>query len=160
MTGRLIGIARRAVRRAPMETLERALVGVDFGVEGDQKGKKHEKRRITVLAREDWEAALADLPPEGRALLWTTRRANLFVEGVRLPRAVGGALQIGPLVLEITGETNPCHLMEEAFPGLLSALTPEWRGGVTCRVLEGGEIALGQAAEVLIAPPERRRVLP
>ncbi len=160
MTGRLIGIARRAVRRAPMETLGRALVGVDFGVEGDQKGKKHEKRRITVLAREDWEAALADLPPEAKTLPWTTRRANLLVEGVRLPRAVGGALQIGPLVLEITGETNPCHLMEEAFPGLLSALTPDWRGGVTCRVLEGGEVALGQPAEVLIAPEERRRVLP
>jgi MOSC domain-containing protein YiiM len=160
MPGRLIGIARRAVRRAPMETLERGLIGVDFGLEGDQKGRKHESRRITVLAREDWEAALAALPPEGGASPWTTRRANLFVEGIRLPRAVGGVIQIGPVVLEVTGETNPCHLMEEALPGLLSALTPEWRGGVTCRVLEGGEVALGQPAEVLIAPVERRRVLP
>lgn len=160
MTGRLIGIARREVKRAPMETLERALVGVDFGVEGDQKGRKSDKRRITVLAREDWEAALAELAPEGRTLPWTTRRANFFVEGIRLPRAVGGAIQIGPVVLEITGETNPCHLMEEAFPGLLSAMTPDWRGGVTCRVLEGGLVALGQPAEVLIAPVEKLRVLP
>jgi MOSC domain-containing protein YiiM len=160
MPGRLIGIARKAAHRAPVETLDRGRISVEGGLEGDHRGPKHPMRRITVVAREAWEAAVAELPADAADLPWTARRANLLVEGVRLPRAVGGVIRVGPIVLEITGETNPCGRMEEACPGLLQALSPEWRGGVTCRVVEGGEIALGDAIEVLIAPVERTRVLP
>jgi MOSC domain-containing protein YiiM len=160
MSGRLIGIARKHERRAPVETLDRGRITVEGGLAGDHRGPKYPKRRITVIAREAWEAALAELPADAAGLPWTARRANLLVEGVCLPRAVGGVVQIGPVVLEITGETNPCERMEEAWPGLLEALTPEWRGGVTCSVVEGGEIALGDAVDVLIAPVERTRVLP
>ena len=160
MTGRLIGIARRSASRAPMETLETGRISIEAGLEGDARGAKYPKRQITVLAREAWEAALADLPAEAAELAWTTRRANLFVEGVRLPCAKGGVLCIGPVALEITGETDPCGRMEEAYRGLLKALHPDWRGGVTCAVREGGPIALGEAVEVLVAPEERVRVLP
>jgi MOSC domain-containing protein YiiM len=156
MTGRLIGIARRSGRRAPMEELRDGLITVEAGLEGDFRGAKFKSRQITVLAREDWEAALLDLadlvgPPD---LPWTMRRANLYVEGLRLPRAKGGVVRIGQVVLDITGQTNPCHRMEEARRGLLAALHPYWRGGVTCRVREGGAIALGDSAEVIVAPAE------
>ena len=159
---RLIGIARRAKSRVPMEELTEGRVTVEAGLTGDFRGAKFRTRQITVLAREDWEAALLDLagltgPPD---LPWTVRRANLFVEGVRLPRAKGGVLRIGPVVLEITGQTNPCHRMEAAHAGLLSALHPNWRGGVTCRVREGGSIRLGDAVEILVAPPEHVIRLP
>ena len=30
--------------------------------------------------------------------------------------------------------------MDEAEPGLMAALKPDWRGGVCCRVIQGGEI--------------------
>jgi MOSC domain-containing protein YiiM len=157
MSGRLIGIARRSGKRAPMEELVAGEVTVEAGLTGDSRGAKFKSRQITVLAREDWEAALLDVsdlmgPPD---LPWTTRRANLYVEGIRLPRAKGGVLQIGPVLLEITGETNPCSRMEEAHKGLLSALHPYWRGGVTCRVSEGGPIRLGDEVTVLLAPPDR-----
>jgi len=33
--------------------------------------------------------------------------------------------------------------MDEASPGLREALEPDWRGGVCCRVLKGGLIAVG-----------------
>jgi MOSC domain-containing protein YiiM len=145
-----------------MEELDRGIVTVDGGLVGCFRGAKFKTRQITVLAREDWEAALLDLselmgPPD---LPWTTRRANLLVEGVRLPRAKGGVLRVGPVKLEITGQTNPCHRMDEAHGGLLSALHPEWRGGVTCRVLVGGELALGDDVEVLVAPKEHVIRLP
>lgn len=164
MTGTLIGIARKSARRAVVETLERGRIDVETGLEGDHRGAKLEARRVTVMAREDWEAALADLPadvpPEARALPWTTRRANLLVEGVRLPRAKGGVFAVGPVALEITDQCAPCSRMEEAQRGLLRALAPDWRGGVLCRVLEGGSLALGDAVEVRHAPEERARVLP
>jgi MOSC domain-containing protein YiiM len=160
--GRLIGIAVRSGHRAPMQTLERACVAVGGGVEGDYKGAKHPRRGVTVLAREAWEAALAALPfePDAAPLAWTARRANLLVEGIALPRAIGGIVRVGPVMLEVTYPTTPCRRMDEARPGLLRALYPDWRGGITCRVLEGGDIMLGNGVEVLLSPPERRIRLP
>ena len=162
MSGTLIGIARRAKKYAPMELLQQGDVSLEAGLAGDTRGAKFITRQITVLAREDWQAALLDLgdlmgPPD---LPWTTRRANFFVEGVRLPRAKGGVLRIGAVVLEITGQTNPCHRMEDAHAGLLSALHPNWRGGVTCRVREAGHVALGDPVEILVAPKEHVIRLP
>ena len=162
MTAHLIGIARHAKSRAPMEILAEGMITFESGLTGDYRGAKFKSRQITILAREDWEAALLDLSdlmgtPD---LPWTTRRANLYVEGVRLPRAKGGVLRIGPVVLEITGQTNPCHRMEEAHTGLLSALHSQWRGGVTCKVREGGLIKLGDRIEILLAPKEHVIRLP
>jgi MOSC domain-containing protein YiiM len=59
--------------------------------------------------------------------------------------------------LEVTGQTYPCSRIEEAHAGLLKALAVNWRGGVTCRVLSGGQVGLGDAVEVLVCP---REVLP
>jgi MOSC domain-containing protein YiiM len=42
----------------------------------------------------------------------------------------------------------------------LSALAKDWRGGVTCRVLEGGPIGLGDEVEVLAQRPLVVRRLP
>jgi MOSC domain-containing protein YiiM len=162
MTGTLIGIARRGARGSPMEEIATIAIHAGGGLDGDHKGLKFPKRGVTVLAREAWEATIADLkdmfdPPQ---LPWTTRRANLLVEGVRLPRARGGVVTIGPVKLEITGETSPCQVMERAHPGLLKALHREWRGGVTCRVLEGGQVSIGDRVDVLVNPPEVTPRLP
>jgi MOSC domain-containing protein YiiM len=157
--GRLIGIARRPAPRAPMEEVAAGRIGIDTGLDGDHKGPKFALRRITVLAREGWEAALAELEPPAQ-LPWTTRRANLLVEGVRLPRARGGVVRIGPVLLEVTYPTQPCQRMEEAYAGLLKALHPDWRGGITCRVIEGGTVRLGDEVRVVVSPPERNIRLP
>jgi MOSC domain-containing protein YiiM len=160
MKGRLIGIARRPARRAPMKIVDRVLISEESGVEGDHKGAKFKRRAVTILAREDWEAALADLGGGSEDLNWTVRRANLLVEGIRLPRALGATLRIGPVLLEVTYPTTPCARMEEAREGLRRALYPEWRGGVTCRVLEGGEVAIGDPVAVVQSPPEKQIRLP
>jgi MOSC domain-containing protein YiiM len=148
-TGRLIGIARRDAKRAPMETLQHSRIGVEFGVEGDFRGLRRPgkvaRRQVTVLAREGWEAACAEL---GRELPWTTRRSNLLVEGIHLPRHAGDVLAIGDVRLEVTVEVEPCERMEEAAPGLQAAMRPDWRGGVGCRVLAGGDIAIGDAIRI------------
>ena len=57
-------------------------------------------------------------------------------------------MRIGDLQLEITGETDPCARMEEQVSGLRQALTPDWRGGVTCRVRSSGRIAVGDAVSL------------
>lgn len=145
-----------------MVVIERGRISVEAGLEGDHKGAKFRNRAVTVLAIEDWQRALAELTDLAGPvpLPWTVRRANLLVEGLRLPRARGAILSVGPVRLEVTYPTQPCARMDEAHAGLLKALHPEWRGGVTCRVIDGGEIAIGDRVEILHAPPEHVRRLP
>lgn len=139
---KLLGIAVRTASRAPMRTLTRARVSLERGVEDDLRGRPGE-RQVTVLAREAWDRACAEL---GAELDWTTRRANLLVEGLDLEQSRGRRIAIGTLVLEVSGETDPCQRMDEQRDGLRAALTPEWRGGASCRVLSPGEISVGDAA--------------
>ena len=144
MAGRLIGIARAAIKRGAMEILDAVLVTVEAGLEGDRRGIKP-GRQVTVLFRDGWEDACRDL---GEALPWTTRRANLYLEGVERPRATGGRITVGPVVLEVVEEVRPCLVMEQARRGLKRAMTPDWRGGVACNVITGGRIVLGDAAQI------------
>ena len=141
-----------------MQRTAEGIVSVAAGLEGDCKGMKFPRRQITVLAMEDWQAALEEIGAGD--LLWTVRRANLLVAGVVLPRAAGGILRIGPMHLMVTAQTYPCARMEQARTGLLKALAKDWRGGVTCRVIEGGRIAVGQPVEVVASPPEAKPRLP
>lgn len=150
MTGRLIGIARRERKRAPMEELQRARIEADAGLEGDSRAR-FRNRGVTLIAREAWEAALADLGAAD-ALPWTLRRANLLVEQLELPRKRGRLIQVGGALLRITGETDPCNRMEEQRKGLQAALAPDWRGGVTCRVVRGAEVALGDQVAIVDEP--------
>lgn len=147
--GTLVGIASRVASRAPMAVLDAVEVSVAAGIVGDCKGLKFRKRQVTVLAEEAWAAACAAV---GAELPWTARRANLLTRNVIFPRARGARLSIGGLLLEVTGQTYPCRRMEEVRPGLLKALAPEWRGGLTCTVIAGGAIRLGDAVEILSSP--------
>jgi MOSC domain-containing protein YiiM len=144
--GRLAGIAWRAARHAPLVAVDSAAVTRAGGVATDARGRPG-PRQVTVLAVEDWAAATAaaatDLP-------WTTRRANLLVSGIGLRDSAGAELRIGAtLRLRITGETEPCRRMEAAAPGLRAALEPGWRGGVTCRVVADGTVAVGDAVRLV-----------
>jgi len=144
MTGKLIGIAKVAELRAPLQKMESSNITVEAGIDGDARGRKL-NRQVTVLFRESWEDACRELDVE---LPWTTRRANLLVAGVDAPQSVGGKIRIGDVTLEIMFETEPCMLMEQAHTGLKAALTPKWRGGVCCKVLSGGRIAVGDAVSI------------
>lgn len=141
--GKLLGIARKAKSGAPMDELSVAEISPERGLEGDYRGKLR-RRQISVLSREDWNSACDELD---RPLPWTTRRANLLVEGLALKETKGARLRIGEVLLEVYCETDPCAVMDKAQEGLRKALEPDWRGGVCCRVLEGGRISLSDVVE-------------
>lgn len=148
-SGTLTGIAVRPGSGIPMQTLDNVEIAESSGLVGDHR-RRRGKRQVTVLTREGWEAACRDV---NAALPWTTRRANLLVAGLDLAEKVGARLQSGEVVLEITGETDPCDNMEAAHPGLMAALDPGWRGGVTCRVIRGGTVAVGDEVALLVDAP-------
>ena len=145
--GKLLAIARKEKSRAPMEEIQSVRVDETTGVAGDLRGKTRD-RQVTVVAREAWAAACAELD---RELPWTTRRANLLVEDVVLPHRDGARIAVGAVLLEVAAETQPCQRMEEQAAGLLAALTPDWRGGVCCRVVTGGDIAVGDDVSIVAA---------
>jgi MOSC domain-containing protein YiiM len=142
--GKVLQIAIREASRAPMQMLEVSDVTTDKGLVGDFRGSVA-GRQVTVVVREAWQAACEDL---GIDLDWTTRRANLLVEGLNLNMTTGKRLHIGDVVLHITGETTPCPRMEEAQVGLQEALVPDWRAGVTCVVNTEGEIRVGDSVRL------------
>ena len=145
--GRLVGIARREQKRAEMEILEYAEISEQTGVAKDFRGKPG-KRQVTVISAEAWTATCEDL---GQEIPWTTRRANLLIEGIELPHRTGDVIEIGGIRLLVTMEVDPCSRMDEQVDGLRAALTPEWRGGVACTVLKGGSIRLGDDVSLLAA---------
>ncbi len=142
---RLLDIAFRPKARAPMQTTKSSMVTRVAGVTGDARGKPS-KRQITLLSKEQWQQACAELATE---LPWTIRRANLLVEGVQFDSSfVGKQIQIGQLLLLVTGETDPCPKMDAQYQGLTHALTPDWRGGLCCQVLADGQIKVGDALSI------------
>ena len=132
-----------------METLTAGTITPGEGLHGDFRGalkSGHNKREVTVMRLEDWRQAT--LEANATHLDWSERRANLLVQGVTLTREVGATIRLsGGVVLEVTGETHPCERMEALASGLRAALTPDWRGGVTTIVREGGPIAVGDLVE-------------
>lgn len=150
--GTLAGIARHHEPKGPMETLATAFVTANEGVRGDFRGglastKPGRERQVSLIERESWDAAAAEThcPFE-----WWNSRRNLLVEGLRLPREAGARVQIGDsLVIEIAAECDPCARMEALHTGLRAALTPDWRGGFLGRVIEDGEIAVGDEIRIV-----------
>ena len=136
---KLVAIAIREKSRAKMTELEQAEITIESGVESDFRGKPG-ARQVTLLSHESWNDACQDL---GKTIPWTTRRANLLVSGLQLEQTTDSIVRIGDVVLRVTGETDPCHRMDEQVAGLCKVLEANWRGGVCCRVVEGGAISVG-----------------
>jgi MOSC domain-containing protein YiiM len=132
-----------------METLDSVDVTESEGVRGDFRGSLkpgRNKRQVTIMAVERWRETLADL---GAHVEWEQRRVNLLVEGLALERTTGARIIFSSgLILEVTGECDPCSRMEEVAPGLKAALLPHWRGGVNSRVIEGGPLQVGDAVRI------------
>ncbi len=157
----LLGIAVKPKPRQPMQTRHSAVLSPEQGLHGDCRGKPG-RRQITLMSQAAWEVACRVLAATGTAdlfaeagLPWTTRRANLLVDDLPLCQSTGARIVLDEAILEVTGETDPCQRMEAACPGLFDALRPDWRGGVTCRVLQGGEIAVGMTVAWLANAEER-----
>ncbi|PEQ11873.1 MOSC domain-containing protein [Novosphingobium sp. PC22D] len=154
MTGTLAGIARRPRPRGPVEELRNASVTEAEGVHGNFRGAivpgKKGRRQVSLLEAESWAAALAELGLHADEMLpWSARRADLLVQGLRLPREAGPIIAIGPsLRIEVTMECDPCNRMDELRQGLRTALVPDWRGGVLGRVLTAGEISVGDEVRI------------
>ena len=138
---RWIGV--RTARGAPMKELERVVALTDRHLDGDRhQGRSGSKRQVTLIQAEHLPAIAgmlgrADVEP---ALL----RRNLLISGLNLLALKDRSFRIGDALLEYTGLCHPCSTMETTFgPGGYNAV--RGHGGITARILEGGEITIGSA---------------
>ncbi|MEM7588212.1 MAG: MOSC domain-containing protein [Acidobacteriota bacterium] len=116
----------------------RAVAGRGLEGNANQRGK----RQVTLLSADRWDEMTREL---GEDIDPSLRRANLYVRGVELQGPRRRVLCVGACRIKIYGETRPCNLMDEAYPGLQRALDPDWRGGVYGEILNDAEIAIGDA---------------
>ena len=127
-----------------MQSIESASITVANGILGDFRGTQL-NRQITILSQDTWQKVCAELDTD---LPWTTRRANILVDGIEFSADfVGKTVRIGAVELVVTVETAPCSQMDAQHQGLTAALTPNWRGGICCNVVKGGEIKIGDHVE-------------
>ena len=142
---RLHGIANKPMKREdmqPVDAVEIVATGLSGGYKALLATAEKSRRQVTVISLEQWQEAVSEL---GGELPWHLRRAELCVTGYRFgPEDVGRNIAIGDTVLlEITGETEPCYRMDAISPGLKRTLMKQWRGGVTCRVIDTGTVRVG-----------------
>lgn len=144
--GKVIGIAGREKKGAEMVVFAAAKVSFEHGIGDDYRGAIRDDRQVTIMTLESWNDVCKELD---RKLHWTKRRANLIIEGIDLENSTGNRLKIGNFYIEITGEFKPGKFMDEQFVGLKKALTPNWRGGVTGRVISEGNVKEGDQIMLL-----------
>lgn len=144
---KIIGLAIRTRPRSPMQEQETAEVTKAKGLTNDFRGK-FTKRQVTLLSAQQWRKACDEL---GTDLPWTLRRANILVKDIEFNQShLGKTFQFGEVKLKVTEETEPCERMDAQYDGLTAALQNDWRGGICCTVLQGGELTVGDEGVVLI----------
>jgi MOSC domain-containing protein YiiM len=142
MTGRLEAIWIKRAHRGPMDPVSTGRLVAGRGLVGN--ADQGRRRQLTVIEQEAWERLMREL--DG-SISPAARRANLMVSGIRLAEGRDRVLRVGACRLRVGGETRPCERMDEALPGLRSAMRVDWGGGVFGEVLEDGEIAVGDEVE-------------
>lgn len=134
-------------RRLPMQAVETVTAEAGKGLVGDRyHGSRH--RHVTVQSVE--ELAEAGVRFGGGIEPGLTRRNVTISSGV-LPRDPGRRLRLGPVELEVVRDAAPCKLLEDAL-GRDARLALARRAGVVCRVLDDGEIRLGDPVTLTPEP--------
>lgn len=148
--GQLEWIGVRPARRAPMQVLQRVQAVSGRGLEGDHRVDKTpgSGRQVTLISREFIGQTahfldMADISPD---LL----RRNLVVSGINLHALRHQRFRIGGVLMEASALCHPCSRMEQALgEGGVAAMLGH--GGLCCRILSDGVMAVGDRVEVDVA---------
>ena len=138
--GRVEWIGLRPARRADMQVVDAATAIADLGLDGDRYSKRGGNRQVTLIQAEHL-AAVGSMLGTGAVAAESVRR-NIVVSGVNLRALKDKTFELGNAELIYTGLCHPCSLMESTLgPGGYNAM--RGHGGITARVIRGGEIRLG-----------------
>jgi MOSC domain-containing protein YiiM len=131
-------------RRLPMRDVGQVHVEAGAGIVGDRyHGTRH--RHVSVQSLEELAEGAdrlgAPMPPN------RTRR-NLTLSHGRVPTRPGTRVRLGGALLEVVRKAAPCRILDDEIgPGAARALHD--RAGTILRVLESGDVVVGDTFEVL-----------
>jgi MOSC domain-containing protein YiiM len=145
--GTLEWIGVRPQRREELQELDKVMAIAGAGLEGDHRTTKANgsSRQVTVISREYIDQIMhftgrQELHP---GLL----RRNLVVSGINLSALRYQRFQIGDALFEAGALCHPCSRMETALgKGGVAAMIGH--GGLCCKIIRSGIIALGDKVEV------------
>jgi MOSC domain-containing protein YiiM len=145
--GKVDFISIRRERKALPTSLENLKISVENGLEGDHYKGSSQKRQVTLIQAEHLKA-IASLLGNDKIDPLLTRR-NIVVSGVNLLAFKNMQFQIGEeVILEMTGACHPCSQMETNFgEGSYNAM--RGHGGITAKVIQGGEIKIGDKIKLV-----------
>jgi MOSC domain-containing protein YiiM len=123
-------------------------------------GRSEARERVLAVESHGLEGCAHANPPRREVLLVSKEhldavgiqpgavRENVTVEGADVQQwPVGQQVQVGGALFEVTMVCDPCHKMDQLRSGLRAAI--DGKRGMLARVVEGGEIALGDAVELV-----------
>lgn len=148
--GRLEWIGLRPARDAATQVVSAVGAAPGKGLAGDRfRGTQASKRQVTLLQSEHVEVMQKLL---GRTIDPGLLRRNLLISGINLYALRHARFRVGSLLLEGTGICAPCSRMEQALgPGAFNAM--RGHGGITARVIGGGELRVGDEVWLEIPAP-------
>ncbi len=131
-------------QNVPTESRNQVMVRTNFGIEGDYRSGKYQIGQITLVEAEIMDTVSHEL---GYDILAGASRRQIMVRGITLNRLIGQNLRLGHVLVRVEDKCNPCNNMEKRIgPGAKDAMND--RGGIRCRVIEGGELCFGDKITV------------
>ena len=144
--GKLLHIHIAEEGRAPMQSLAVANLVAGEGIQGDRYATGRGKysplpdiREVTLIEDETLEALRRDSDID---LTVDEHRRNLTTRDVPLNHLVGVRFRVGRVLLEGGRLNFPCRYLELVTGKTVCDLL-EHRSGLNCRIIEGGEIFVG-----------------
>ena len=130
---RVVHLFRSPKKHTGMEELREVCAIENHGFEGCAHARPAGKRQVLLMDVETLRQM--NLTPG-------MIRENITTEGISVNTLKAGQrLSLGEVELEVSAACEPCELMEEIRPGLMTALLG--RRGMMCRVVKGGMLRQG-----------------
>jgi len=143
MKGEVIAVCISETKGTSKENVGQAALRADWGLEGDaHAGPWH--RQVSLLA---WES-IEKMRARGLEVEEGSFAENITTRGLELyTLPVGTRMQLGTALVEVTQIGKTCHAGCAVFQAVGDCVMP--REGIFVRVLQGGEVAVGDTIEVL-----------
>lgn len=145
MKGKVIAVCKSEKKGTPKKNVEQGVLRVDWGLEGDaHAGNWH--RQVSLLA---WES-IEKIRAKGLNVKEGSFAENITTEGIELyTLPVGTRMRLGTALVEVTQIGKICHDRCAIYTLAGDCVMP--REGIFVRVLEPGEVAVGDGLEVIPA---------
>jgi MOSC domain-containing protein YiiM len=133
-----------------IEQTEAAFVA-GAGIQGDRffRDAGNHKGQVTFFAMEVFEALRAAVGTPD--CLPSAVRRNVFTRGLDLDALIGRRFTLQGVGFEGVEECRPCYWMDRAV-GVGAEAFLQGRGGLRARILQGGVLRAGEAADLRLEP--------